>query len=94
MPDSKKPGDGKVVFGARVGANPGGGLKVVDIVPGSPAQRLGLEKGDLIDTINGQPVNNIQGYSTAIDKSPRQMVVTGRDGKTLRPFKATATLNK
>ena len=94
LPDSKKPGDRKVVFGARVGANPGGGLKVFDIVPGSPAQKLGLEKGDLIDTINGQPVNNLQAYGTAVDNSPRQMVVTGRDGKTLKAFKATATLNK
>lgn len=38
--------------------NPGGGLKVVSVAGGGLYQRLGLQGGDVIQSINGQPVTN------------------------------------
>jgi len=42
----------------RVNANPSGGIVVQDVPPGSLAERLGLQIGDVIRNINGKPVNS------------------------------------
>jgi S1-C subfamily serine protease len=36
------------------------GLRVVEVVPGSPAGRAGVYLGDVILTANGQPIQNVQ----------------------------------
>lgn len=41
----------------RVNANPGGGVLVEEVPPGSMAQQLGLQPGDVIRTVNGNAVN-------------------------------------
>jgi general secretion pathway protein C len=42
----------------RVNVNPSGGIVVEDVPPGSLAERLGLQVGDIIRHINGKPVNS------------------------------------
>lgn len=39
--------------------NPGGGFQVREIQPGSLYEKLGLRVGDVIRSVNGQPVNNM-----------------------------------
>ncbi|RRO14455.1 PDZ domain-containing protein [Saccharopolyspora rhizosphaerae] len=56
------------------------GLRVVDVVRRSPADRAGLHRGDLVLTAAGQPVRNAQGlqrlmFAEAIGK-PLQITVT------------------
>ena len=72
------PADGKTyVFGVRVRANSGGGMKVTLVATASPATKMGLEKDDIILTINGRAVNNVAQYNEAVDRSSRLMTVTG-----------------
>jgi general secretion pathway protein C len=40
--------------------NPGGGFLVREIQPGSLYEKLGLRVGDVITTVNGQPVNTVE----------------------------------
>ena len=42
----------------RVGTNPGGGILVEDVPPGSLAEKLGLHQGDVLKQVNGQGVNS------------------------------------
>lgn len=41
---------------------PNGGIQISDIIPGSLFERLGLNDGDAIRTINGAPVNSISDF--------------------------------
>jgi putative serine protease PepD len=43
------------------------GVVVTDVVPGSPAQAAGLERGDLITGIDNQPVGTVDSVSAALD---------------------------
>lgn len=45
-----------VQFTGRVGSAPGGGARIDDAPSGSLADRLGLQKGDVIRAINGQSI--------------------------------------
>lgn len=52
-----------------VGINPEagtGGVVVVDVTQGSPAEKYGLRKGDLIAAVNGQPVATPEDLSRAV----------------------------
>lgn len=40
--------------------NPGGGFLMREIQPGSVYEKLGLQAGDVIRSVNGQPVNTIE----------------------------------
>lgn len=40
--------------------NAGGGFLVREIQPGSVYEKLGLKVGDVINTVNGQPVNSVE----------------------------------
>ena len=42
------------------------GVIVTDIVPDSPSDAAGLDKGDIILEINKRPINNIVDYQDAI----------------------------
>jgi general secretion pathway protein C len=45
-------------FLGRIGPAPNGGVRVEDAPAGSLAQKLGLQNGDIITNINGQPINS------------------------------------
>jgi membrane-associated protease RseP (regulator of RpoE activity) len=61
----------------------GGGVRVLEVVPGTAADRAGLKKGDLITHINGQPVRIIDDMARALAGKPAgtQLAITAaRDG--------------
>jgi serine protease Do len=48
------------------------GVIVVGVQPGSPAERAGLQRGDLIREVNRQPVQSVQEVRDAIAKAESQ----------------------
>jgi regulator of sigma E protease len=59
---------------------------VSELTPGYPAEAIGLEPGDRIVSINGQPVSSITDVRSEIDKSSGNpvKVVVRRNGMTIR----------
>ncbi|MGC1717919.1 MAG: PDZ domain-containing protein, partial [Isosphaeraceae bacterium] len=55
---------------------PGKGVKVVAIVPNSPAALLQLDPGDIVTHINGRFVDNLADFRQAIESSDDEMVFT------------------
>jgi regulator of sigma E protease len=58
-------------------------VEVGDLSPGMPAQKVGLKKGDILLSVNGQPVQSIQTFKDLIEGSQGKPVVVEfeRDGK-------------
>src|SRR5690606_1559245 len=47
------------------------GLVVTQVIPGSPAARMGIERGDLIQEVNRQPVASLEDFRKALDEHSR-----------------------
>jgi serine protease Do len=47
----------------------GGGALVAEVTPGSPAAKAGIERGDIILQLNGQPVNEPDDLSVRISET-------------------------
>ncbi len=45
------------------------GLLVVDVVPGSPAEEMGLARGDVVTRVNGREVNNVFEFRLLLGES-------------------------
>jgi S1-C subfamily serine protease len=41
----------------------GPGVRVSGLVPGSAAEKAGIQEGDVLTALDGKPVANLQGYS-------------------------------
>jgi len=52
------------------GLKHGGGALVADVTPGSPAANAGIERGDIILKLDGQPVNGPDDLSVHISQTP------------------------
>lgn len=52
------------------GLSHGGGALVGDVVPGSPAAKAGIERGDIILEMNGQTVNGPEDLSVHVSETP------------------------
>jgi putative serine protease PepD len=37
-------------------------------VPGSPAEKAGMQKGDILLTLGGEPVNGLSGFNEVLKK--------------------------
>jgi aminopeptidase N len=64
----------------------GPGVTVTSVVPGSPAEKAGVQAGDILMSIDGRPIANLQAYSDLLRTlSPGQTVraVVQRQGKEL-----------
>src|SRR3954452_6606713 len=53
----------------------GGGIRVLKVVKGSPAARLGLEPGDVLLTINDRPLKSEAEFVAAVQSSQVEMRV-------------------
>jgi serine protease Do len=59
-------------MGRQFGLTHESGVMVVGVQPGSPADRAGLERGDLIREVNRQPVKSMQDVRDALAKADSQ----------------------
>ena len=59
-------------------------MKVIRVEPGSPAQKAGIEIGDVIVAANGVPVTGVEVLSAVLKKSGPSLTVTVRDTRTGR----------
>lgn len=67
------------------GLSQGGGALVAEVTPGSPAAKAGIERGDIILELDGQPVNTPEDLSVHIAQVPPGQVVhlkVSRNGQT------------
>ena len=72
-------------MGVRIGNAPNGGAKIGLIVPGSPAAKAGLKRGDVITAYNGKSVLNADALTADVTQSSVNQRVTltiNRAGKT------------
>ncbi len=59
----------KLVIGVRIENVPdNGGVKILETLPGSPALKAGIRKGDIIEQIDGRKTNDIKGLREALNK--------------------------
>jgi hypothetical protein len=73
-----------------------GGMRIGGITPGSPAEKAGLQQGDLITEFNGTKIDNMMDYTVALGQAkPGQAVAVKilREGKPLE-VKATLAVRK
>jgi serine protease Do len=54
------------------GYQPGTGVIVSAVVPGSPADDAGVEPGDLITAVNGQAVTSVDQFRKAVSEAKNQ----------------------
>ena len=67
------------------GLSQGGGALVAEVTPGSPAAKAGIERGDVILDLNGQPVNTPEDLSVHVSELAPGSVVhlkISRNGQT------------
>ena len=71
----------------RVGTAPGGGVAIEDVPPGSLAERLGLQLGDVVRQVNGQAVNSpadLMRLYQEFDDTERVNIAGTRNGRPLQ----------
>ncbi|RMG88557.1 MAG: PDZ domain-containing protein [Bacteroidetes bacterium] len=83
---------GGAFLGVVAGADDGGPLTLREVVEDSPAEKAGLQKGDVLQSINGQKIENFENLIETLSQfKPNDEIEIGyvRDGK---PQTAKATL--
>jgi len=56
----------------KIGLEKPQGVIITDIVPGSPAEKVGLDKGDVIFRINNTPVNDPKTFQSVISQAAKE----------------------
>jgi C-terminal processing protease CtpA/Prc len=85
---SDRPLGGLAWFGGEIGADPIAGVHIVSVLPGSPADKAGVQRGDVLATVDGLSVVKLSpiGDEFAIrDREPGSHVALGvaRNGRSL-----------
>lgn len=63
------------------------GVVVTDIAPGSPADQMGLEKGDIITSLNGIDIKDVGTFKKLASTRPRGwQIVIQRNGQMIRSY--------
>jgi S1-C subfamily serine protease len=74
---------------ARALGMPGGGVLVLSVEPGSPASRAGVEEGDVVVALDGEPVGGIDGLHKLLTEerieAPAVLGVLRRSGRVELP---------
>ncbi len=80
-----------VGLGVELKSGPEGGLEIVSVIPGSPAERANIHAGDLITEIDGQSIRDMSTDEAA-------SLLTGEEGTAVRvhvlPVHAVAKANR
>ncbi len=76
---------GRQVFGVEVKDNRAGGVAITAVEQGSPAEKIGIEPGDLIAEIGGHQVENLHSFNEIIEthigfEPLRFLILRGRRG--------------
>jgi len=71
---------------------PGPGVKVADVIAGSPAERAGLQPGDLIISIDGEAIADVRAYSGVLAKHAPGDVIHIRVSRDDEELELEATL--
>jgi S1-C subfamily serine protease len=84
-PEIEAPGLGRAFVGLLLSEEPdGGGVRITQVISGSPADDAGLKKGDIITAVDGRSVNGVDDVRSALEnKSPGDRVTFSvrRDGQ-------------
>lgn len=83
----------RAVFGAAATVVEGG-LRVDGSAPGSPAELVGLDPGDVITEINGRAVTTVPAYFAAVAASPDEMSFTVLNVRTGQKQGMVVTLDR
>jgi serine protease Do len=51
------------------------GVVITEVADGSPASDAGLQRGDVIEQVNRQPVSNVADYQRLIAQAGKQAVI-------------------
>jgi uncharacterized iron-regulated protein len=71
-------------LGVRFGMGASGkGLEILDVLPGSPAAKAGIKKGDVLTMLDGKPVTSLEEVRRAFTDKLIHELVLKRDGKTV-----------
>jgi S1-C subfamily serine protease len=81
----------KYTLGVR-GAYTPDGMRIDAVAPSSPAEKIGLQRGDTILKIDGLPVLNQQDFAAALDASGGSPVLIVRKANNPRPVRLLADL--
>jgi serine protease Do len=58
-------------------------MAVAEVLPGSPADRIGLKRGDIILEVNGRPVDDIKSWQKVMSGvQDSAVLLVWRDGRT------------
>lgn len=66
------------------------GLEILDVLPGSPAAKAGLKKGDILYAIDGKPVTSLEDVRQSLTNKPTHELGLKRDQ---REMSVTVTLS-
>lgn len=86
-----QPGDLTPEIAQQLGVSAGSGVVVLDVVKGSPAEKAGMQPGDVITAVNGKQVSNVEDFLAVLRPlSPGDTVtVDYRRGQAKRQAKVT-----
>lgn len=66
-----------------VPSSSGKGLEIVEVLPGSPAAKAGIKKGDLLTVLDGKPVTSLEEVRRAFTDKLIHELILKREGKTV-----------
>ncbi len=72
---------GRASLGVNAATITGGGVVIVDVRPGGPADRAGLRRGEIIVSLDGKPTPDVSTLTSVLAdlKPSRQVTITVRD---------------
>lgn len=71
---------------AKVARNAAGGVYVEEVLAGTPADRAGLKRGDIVIEFDGERVRSVRGFTRLVSETPPRRTVKAlvmRDGSRL-----------
>jgi S1-C subfamily serine protease len=67
-------------LGVKLFAVSGGGVKIAEVIPNSPADEVGLQPGNVIMTIDGQLITDVEQARDKVFSAGNEIDIVYRDG--------------